>query len=671
MDNASTTSEYKKLQRISRDYPNVSVFRNETKLTGSLAHGTALNQLASKVDTPYFCILDADATWLMKDWDEILINRLDEKTKIIGTQSSLETHKPADFPLIFAMLIETNTFNKLGIDFRPHQGDLTKDTGHELREKYLAAGYQGKILGIRNTRTYKSGPFSDIVCAEYYLDQEDEIFASHFGRGSNPLGKKNIKARNFIENIALIPINYFLWKRDKKRWINRCIKIAEKQSAPITKHVNVLTVHYNTQPFIENIAKLLGKESAIFFNLVVIDNSKNLHSEAIGKYANIKLSVIPGNGSEKNVLESHRSALNIALKNIDNKSPYTLFLDPDVVFSENCISSCVEYMGESDLDVAGVHKFYQYKSGTEIPYPYIWFTIIKTTHLKGFYFKPVHSSLFRVFSKKSRQDTGDSLYSLIRSKKLRYHTIPKLPKTEQLESYPMKNIQTDDWLDRDIKISISHYRGGSTERKKIIHPDSSGNDTDRFIEKSMEFLYNESNTLTKLNLGGGKKLVKNTINVDIYDGEHCDIKHDLNTFPYPFRDNSVSYCVLDNVLEHLDNPILVLKELHRILAPNGTAEIFVPYFRHGGAFQDPTHKHFFHENYFDYFSSKHILNYEVGNLNFKITKKELLIRKTGIFSNPILLMRKLMPFKRILKYFLWDIYDTVHIKLKPIKESHP
>jgi SAM-dependent methyltransferase len=414
--------------------------------------------------------------------------------------------------------------------------------------------------------------------------------------------------------------------------------------------------------------KLLGQEQSLFFKFVIIDNSNNLDRSKLKICDNVDINIVQGGKVQTTVLESHRSALNIGLQQLDFRFPYTLFLDPDVVFSKDCISSCIEYIERSNLDLAGVHKFYQYKSGMEIPYPYIWFTIIKTAYLKGFFFKPVHPSFFRKFSKRSRQDTGDSLYSLIRSKKLYYHAIPKLPKTEQLKSYPMQDIQTDDWFDRDIKISISHYRGGSKERKKIIHPESSGNDTERFIAKSRDFLYDETGALTKLNLGGGKKTVKNTLNVDMYDGQSCDIRHDLNVFPYPFRDNSVSYCILDNVLEHLDDPILVLKELHRILAPNGTAEIFVPYFRHGGAYQDPTHKHFFHENYFDYFSSDHILNYEVGSLDFETTKKELLIRKTGVLSNPILLIRKLMPFKRILRYFLWDIYDTVHVELKPIKK---
>jgi hypothetical protein len=256
-----------------------------------MAHGTALNQLVRDIDTPYFCILDADATWLAKDWDAMLIQRLNEKVKVIGTQTSPETYKPSDFPLIFSILFETATFKKLHIDFRPSATDPTKDTGYEMREKYLNAGYLGEVLEIKNTRLYKSGPFSDIICAEYYLKDHNNIFACHFGRGSNPLGKKNIKTKNILLNVSLIPINYALWKKDKNKWIDRCISIAKGQlhERSFKNHVNVLTVHYDTQQFIENLDFLLGQEKELFFRFIVVDNSKNLDSTRLHSYKNVEV----------------------------------------------------------------------------------------------------------------------------------------------------------------------------------------------------------------------------------------------------------------------------------------------------------------------------------------------------------------------------------------------
>ena len=47
-------------------------------------------------------------------------------------------------------------------------------------------------------------------------------------------------------------------------------------------------------------------------------------------------------------------------------------------------------------------------------------------------------------------------------------------------------------------------------------------------------------------------------------GNHIDIKHDLNNFPYPFNDNSYDMVIMSNILEHLDDPMTALNEGIRI-----------------------------------------------------------------------------------------------------------
>lgn len=235
LDNGSDMKDYKRLNDYIREYNNIILERWDTKLSGSLAHGTALNYLTSKVDTPYFVILDADATFLIKDWDEILINCLDGKTKIIGTQAPAGSKKPQDFPLMFAALFETDTFRKLHIDFRPKDISRFQDTGWELRYKYLSDGYRGKILEMKNTRTYKKGPFKDVICGEYYLEGNPHIFATHFGRGSSLGVAKYSKGEGvnifYRTRIPVISSMLRRWrgKREKERWIHICREIIESQ----------------------------------------------------------------------------------------------------------------------------------------------------------------------------------------------------------------------------------------------------------------------------------------------------------------------------------------------------------------------------------------------------------------------------------------------------------
>ena len=55
----------------------------------------------------------------------------------------------------------------------------------------------------------------------------------------------------------------------------------------------------------------------------------------------------------------------------------------------------------------------------------------------------------------------------------------------------------------------------------------------------------------KLNLGCGNKLLKGYINLDKFNYYKCDVTHDLEKFPYPFKNDSVNEILLSHVLEHI------------------------------------------------------------------------------------------------------------------------
>ena len=97
----------------------------------------------------------------------------------------------------------------------------------------------------------------------------------------------------------------------------------------------------------------------------------------------------------------------------------------------------------------------------------------------------------------------------------------------------------------------------------------------------------------KLNLGCGSKKLDGFVNIDKYDTYKPDIVHDLENFPYPFNDNSVTEILLSHVLEHLgQNPDIfnsIIKELYRICLNGSLIDIRVPHPRHDDFLSDPTH----------------------------------------------------------------------------------
>ena len=128
----------------------------------------------------------------------------------------------------------------------------------------------------------------------------------------------------------------------------------------------------------------------------------------------------------------------------------------------------------------------------------------------------------------------------------------------------------------------------------------------------------------KLDIGCGNSKREGFIGVDVLNLDNVDIIHDLNTFPYPFKENSVDEIWLDNVLEHLKEPLLVLEELYRCSKPGAKITVAVPYFRSFYSTIDPTHRNFFGVNWFSYFDPTHLFNqkYQYSHAKFKVNKLE-------------------------------------------------
>jgi hypothetical protein len=81
------------------------------------------------------------------------------------------------------------------------------------------------------------------------------------------------------------------------------------------------------------------------------------------------------------------------------------------------------------------------------------------------------------------------------------------------------------------------------------------------------------------------------LNVDKFGAP--DLRFDLETFPYPWDDNSVAQIEMHHVLEHLGQQteiyLKIIQELYRICQPGAKLHITVPHHRSDRFFHDPTH----------------------------------------------------------------------------------
>lgn len=87
----------------------------------------------------------------------------------------------------------------------------------------------------------------------------------------------------------------------------------------------------------------------------------------------------------------------------------------------------------------------------------------------------------------------------------------------------------------------------------------------------------------KLNLGSGAFKKEGYINVDKEAIFQPDMQSDLNDVAAydQFGTEEYDEILMSHVMEHLDKPFEVMKQLHRMLKPGGTLIIEVPHFSRG------------------------------------------------------------------------------------------
>jgi SAM-dependent methyltransferase len=122
-------------------------------------------------------------------------------------------------------------------------------------------------------------------------------------------------------------------------------------------------------------------------------------------------------------------------------------------------------------------------------------------------------------------------------------------------------------------------------------------------------------TLAKINVGCGRNVMPNWINLDSFPLAGVDIVADLETCassPLPLANNSADEFLLSHVLEHIRNVLPMMQELHRIAVPDAKMIIRVPYGSSDDAFEDPTHVRQIFVGSFGYFSQPYYWRADYG-----------------------------------------------------------
>ena len=165
--------------------------------------------------------------------------------------------------------------------------------------------------------------------------------------------------------------------------------------------------------------------------------------------------------------------------------------------------------------------------------------------------------------------------------------------------------------------------------------------------------------MKSLDLGCGPRSKKEgSIGLDKRPAPHVDVVHDLNSYPYPFRDNEFDCIEMSHIIEHVEKPLLLLNEVHRITKHGGTVHIITPHYSAQNSYGDFEHLH--HFGYITFRTLQTTGLFRISKLKLQFPRVYRMIG-VGVFAN--LLPQK---WERYLSFVLPAVHVEVFLEvIKP------
>ena len=165
----------------------------------------------------------------------------------------------------------------------------------------------------------------------------------------------------------------------------------------------------------------------------------------------------------------------------------------------------------------------------------------------------------------------------------------------------------------------------------------------------------------KLNAGCYDDIKEGYVNLDkerYFKG--IDVVHDLNKFPYPFKDNTFDEIYAKHSLEHCDPNCNreIFNEFYRISKPNAIIIAIVPYGTTWMNYID--HKRGYTFKTFLSLCTNDVSPKHITEGNFKIIK----------FTQRPMMFGKLIPsdyIRKILSYCIKNLINTIEVRMRVIK----
>lgn len=126
-----------------------------------------------------------------------------------------------------------------------------------------------------------------------------------------------------------------------------------------------------------------------------------------------------------------------------------------------------------------------------------------------------------------------------------------------------------------------------------------------------------------LHLGCGKKKYPGAFGVDAGAHAAADLQWNLDQRPWPLPDDTFSLVYMVSILEHVEDVIGVMEEVHRVGRPGAEVRIYAPFASSHHLWTDPTHRRGFTANSFKYFDDQFAAGaFEYSTARFEVADVE-------------------------------------------------
>ena len=154
-----------------------------------------------------------------------------------------------------------------------------------------------------------------------------------------------------------------------------------------------------------------------------------------------------------------------------------------------------------------------------------------------------------------------------------------------------------------------------------------------------------------LDLGCGKNKRPGAIGVDFNPDAAADALADINGGALPFRDGSFDEVSLIHVIEHVDNVVETIEEVHRVCKPGGVVRIETPHYTDFSSFCDPTHRWHLNTFSFRYFTEDGGFSY-YSRRRLRERKLEVKLLRLWRLLGLELLVNRFKGFRKLWEHYL-------------------